>query len=143
MKLVDKFIAVRNKTVSLTEPLTVEDMIVQVGSAEKAEVISITFNNGLPVKLNGKAMLLADLNPISVRAALNRFKRKGNGETGKIKADDLLKKSKISSTEYLPPYGISIFLILAYSISSSLFMFISLTGAITDRFSFKAFTFLQ
>ncbi len=30
-------------------------------SAEKAEVISITFNNGLPVKLNGKAMLLADL----------------------------------------------------------------------------------
>ena len=30
-------------------------------SAEKAEVISITFNNGLPVKLNGKEMLLADL----------------------------------------------------------------------------------
>ncbi|EQB68555.1 argininosuccinate synthase [Cuniculiplasma divulgatum] len=30
-------------------------------SAEKADVISITFNNGLPVKLNGKAMLLADL----------------------------------------------------------------------------------
>ncbi len=30
-------------------------------SAEKAEVISVTFNNGLPVKLNGKEMLLADL----------------------------------------------------------------------------------
>ena len=37
-----------------------------------------------------------DLNPISVRAALNRFKGRGNGETGKSKADDLLRKSKIS-----------------------------------------------
>lgn len=52
------------------------------------------------VNVSKLAMLIlkenADLNPISVRAALNRFKRKGNGETGKIKADDLLKKSKIS-----------------------------------------------
>ena len=37
-----------------------------------------------------------DLNPISVRAALNRFKSRSNGENGKSKADDLLKKSKIS-----------------------------------------------
>ncbi len=37
-----------------------------------------------------------DLNPISVRAALNRFKSRSNGETGKSKADDLLRKSKIS-----------------------------------------------
>jgi aspartokinase len=36
------------------------------------------------------------LNPISVRAALNRFKGRLNEETGKTKADDLLKKSRIS-----------------------------------------------
>lgn len=36
------------------------------------------------------------LNPISVRAALNRVKSKLNEEPGKTKADDLLKKSKIS-----------------------------------------------
>ncbi|MCW6158067.1 MAG: aspartate kinase [Thermoplasmatales archaeon] len=37
-----------------------------------------------------------DLNPISVRAALNRFKGRLDEETGKTKADDLLKKSRIS-----------------------------------------------
>ncbi len=36
------------------------------------------------------------LNPISVRAALNRVKSKLDEEPGKTRADDLLKKSKIS-----------------------------------------------
>ena len=38
----------------------------------------------------------SELNPISVRAALNRLKSGGNREIGKTRADDLLKKSKIS-----------------------------------------------
>ena len=37
-----------------------------------------------------------DLNLISVRAALNRFKSRGSGGIGKVRADDLIKKSKIS-----------------------------------------------
>jgi hypothetical protein len=37
-----------------------------------------------------------DLNPISIRAALNRFKGRLDEETRKTKADDLLKKSRIS-----------------------------------------------
>ncbi len=53
-------------------------------------VVNVSKLAQLILKENG------DLNPISVRAALNRFKSRGNGETGKSKADDLLKKSKVS-----------------------------------------------
>ena len=38
----------------------------------------------------------SELNPISVRAALNRLKSGANSEIGKTRADYLLKKSKIS-----------------------------------------------
>ena len=53
-------------------------------------VVNVSKLAQLILKENG------DLNPISVRAALNRFKSRGNGETGKSKADDLLKRSKVS-----------------------------------------------
>lgn len=53
-------------------------------------VVNVSKLAQLILKENG------DLNPISVRAALNRFKSRGNGETGKSRADDLLKKSKVS-----------------------------------------------
>ena len=53
-------------------------------------VVNVSKLAQLILKENG------DLNPISVRAALNRFKSKRDGETGKSRADDLLKKSKVS-----------------------------------------------
>ena len=79
------------------EKVTVESRVSRFLTENPDYMLSLRYD---VVNVSKLAMLIlkenADLNPISVRAALNRFKRKGNGETGKIKADDLLKKSKIS-----------------------------------------------
>ncbi len=95
VKIYIQYIDLMKKNVK--EKVTVESRVAGFLTENPDYMLSLKFG---VVNVSKLAQLIlrenADLNPISVRAALNRFKNRENGETGKSRADDLLKKSKIS-----------------------------------------------